>query len=430
MKRIIFLSDVLFHSPDYAPAYHRWVMNLIEPAIKAVTGHQIQNQVDLLNASGDRFDRKQFFALSQIYDISNSYYSYDISKISTKSWKYLFSFINKQDLIIGVELGEDLCAKLTSRQIIYINFWFHSFHLFDDSIFMLSTNNQHIYNKLLHYQIPREKFELYATITKHILQPRALRLQIQDNCCLFIGQTFADKSINKDGIFLNICNFEERIEELSKKYSKIYYIPHPSVANKKHTDIDAFIEHHPYIERLANVPTYVLLSSPCVKKVVGISSSVLYEAQFFGKEVEYLWKPLFKIDEKKDSFISIYHDYFESGFWKDILAEFFEIRSLGASGQVLFDKKPNALRYISNSWHGYKYIDPLIQTTNKTAALQRELDKFIHLGGAQYLFKKFKSPYQSIYYFLGIPVYKRTQIAKTKEIYLCGIKVLVKTENQ
>ena len=58
-----------------------------------------------------------------------------------------------------------------------------------------------------------------------------------------------------------------------------------------------------------------MLSRNEIKKVVAISSSVLYEAKFFGKDIEYLYQPV--IDE---NYIIIYKEYFNTSFWIDILS--------------------------------------------------------------------------------------------------------------
>ena len=56
---------------------------------------------------------------------------------------------------------------------------------------------------------------------------------LEEHCVLFIGQTLKDKSVEKNGIYLNVTHFENKLKELSKQYSKIYYIPHPGLGKKR-----------------------------------------------------------------------------------------------------------------------------------------------------------------------------------------------------
>ncbi len=433
MKRIIFLSDVLFHSPKINYVYHRWVIDLVEPAIKCVTNKKVENFIDLKNTKGEIFDRNYFFRLSNIYNVSDTYFPYNINLINEESWKYFFSFINKDDFILGVELGVDLRNILTSKNITYINFWFHSYHLFDDTCFMLNTNKEDIYKKINLYKIVPEKFELYAYITKQLLKKSAEQLNIDDNCCLFIGQTFKDKSVEKDGVFLNISYFGKRLDQLSKKYSTVYYIPHPFVAQLNNEQIDSFLKERPYIKILENVPTYTLLSSPKVSKVVGISSSVLYEAQFFGKEIEYFYQPLFNIDTGNfglNEFVSVYNDYLNPKFWSDVFAKHFIINSKNKD-IIIYDRRTSLIREIADSYHGYRWIDNNKRILDKIDNLQSQIDNIINntsnLAQKNFIsriYKKVSTEDLEIRYFYGIPFLKVAKKQGTTRIYFLGLLVL------
>ena len=445
MKRIIFLSDFLFHSPDREASYHRWIMDLLEPAVKSVIGKPIIDFVNLTNDHGERFNRDYFYELSDINNVTDGYYSYDMKKINKKSWKYFFSFINTEDFILGVELGIDLRQVLTNNKIIFINFWFHSFHLFDDMFLMLNTNNMELYSRIKKYQIPTAKFELYTTIVTKLLKEQAQKVAIDNNSCLFIGQTFQDKSVEKSGVFLNISHFGKRLDQLSKEYSTIYYIPHPAVAKERNVEIESFIKEHPYIKKLENIPTYVLLSSSKVEKVIGISSSVLYEAQFFNKEIEYLYQPLFDIDGSfgLNTFISVYNDYLNPAFWCEILKDFFRI-NYNRKDDILFDKRISVFRSVANSYHGYRWLDPYMKMVDKTNGLNTQIKNLANYvnestkkinnletevcrlaseKSSLCIYRKLKKGNVVIRYLFGIPIFKRIKSEHYKKIYILGIPV-------
>ena len=337
-------------------SFNNWLIKLFKPIIKAAAGCEVVDLKDI-TLNEEHFSREKFYALSNIYEPQDTYYIYDINKIKPESWEYFFQFLPQKAFFIGEEIHSDLLNKLTERGIPYINFWFHSYKLFDDITLMLHTNNLQIFNKIKKYQIPRIQFEFYANYwITNITQNRKFDDSfLEDNSIVFIGQSLKDKSIKKNDKFLNILDFKERLEELSEEYSKIYYIPHPCSTNSK--EINRYINNTKYLQVLENIPSYYLLTSNKIKKVVGISSSVLYEASFFGKEVEYLYKPLFDIDGEfqNNTYISVYNDYFNPYFWSDILSPIMETNS-DVINKVLFFEDSNKIREIRNFYWGYRFL--------------------------------------------------------------------------
>lgn len=415
MKRVVFMNDILFHSPENKPTYHTWIADIMNPAVHCSCNQNIVLFTELINDRGEIFDRNKFYELSNIKNVSVAYYLYDINLISKKSWNYLFSFIKKTDFIIGCELGLDLRKILTNNGYIFINFWFHSFHLFDDICFMLNTNKKDIFSRIKKYQIPKEKFDLYATVIKKRLSSSVENLNLETNSCLFIAQSMKDKSVEKDGTFLNITNFPEEIEKISKKYSKLYYIPHPYCPIESTPKLFNYIKQRPYIEILTGIPTYSLLASDKINGVVGISSSVLYEASFFGKKIQYLYQPLFDIDGdfSDNMYISVYNDYLNPNFWIEIFDGYFSVNKSNKDVE-LFDKRKSVLRgEILNSYHGYRPLDEYAFLSDKIDKLENRPRFSLRL------FEKYKFNGVSKFYILGIPVYKR----KNKVVYILGIPV-------
>lgn len=358
MKKIVFLNDFLVHDCCWQATYHRWIGELIEPLIKQTTHQDMVYVEDLRNKDNHLFSRTLFYEKSGIKDVPLYYFSCDMQSITKESIDYLSQFIDSETFVIGVELSLELRHILTNLGINFINFWFHSYKLFDDVCFMINTNNQIIYQKLQKYKIPQERFYFYANYWKIQIreQKKLSGIQLEENSILFVGQTFMDKSILKDGVYQNILNYKKELEELSYQYTKIYYAPHPLVANVP--EVDDFISQTPYMEKIENVPSYVLLTAPEIKKVVGISSSVLYEAHFFGKETTYLYQPLFDIDAPFDlnSFTSVYNDYFNPYFWSNILSDIFETNK-NVLNQILFMEDKNKIRNIRDLYWGYSTLD-------------------------------------------------------------------------
>ena len=141
-------------------------------------------------------------------------------------------------------------------------------------------------------------------------------------------------------------------------------------------EIEQYLKETAYIEKLGNTNTYHLLMSGKIKKVTGISSSVLYEAQFFGKEVEYLYKPLFKIDEEfsLETFVSIFHNYYNPYFWADVLSAVTDTDK-GVEDKIWFEDTSNKLRNITHNYYGYQVFN---ENCRMKSELNGELNNQIH----------------------------------------------------
>ena len=251
--------------------------------------------------------------------------------------------------------------------------------MFDDLAFGIYTNDINVYDKLLKYKIPQEKFYFYANYWKVFMQNNNLvnDSKLEDNSIAFVGQTVKDKSVIKDGVYLNVSHFEDKLKEYKEKYSKIYYLPHPYL-RRYAKDLYKYISKCPYLTLLNNHSTYGLLASEKIKKVVGISTSVLYEAKYFNKEVEYLYKPLFNIDVpfEEHSYISIFEDYWNPKFWADILSPLCETNP-NVSNINHFKGSVNKLRNIQDMYWGYAQLDPIKRIPNMEESIKRIYIKYL-----------------------------------------------------
>lgn len=424
INKIVFVWDFLYHDSSNGGTYHWYAVDLMRSQIKLSTGMDVIELCELKNEDGERFSRKIFYKLSGYEDIATSYFSYDLSKITQKSIDYLKRFIDSNTFVLGFEIGLDLRKILTDMNVNFINFWYHAWKLFDDSFLMLNTNNEDIYNKLQQYKVPEEKFRFcakywkYFTIRNHDLNYID---HLKDNSCLFVGQTMRDKAIDKDGVMLNILNFKDKLKELSKQYSKIYYTPHPM---EYYVDeIDDYIRQIPYIEKLERISTHHLIMSDKIKKVLAISSSVLFEAQFFDKEIEYLYKPLFKIDEEfsLETFISIFHDYYNPYFWADVLSVLMNTNE-NVENKVWFVNIDNKFRNINHLYYGYYVFNENCRLYDR---ITNETDSKIEVFRIENKFNKYKFKYQLCRILCNMTFGKlKNKIKKKKRVLQNSIRFL------
>lgn len=379
MKRILMIGDFCFHSLEYLKDISLWVLELYKPIIKDALQNDVMITDKIEDKNGNSFSREYFYKLGGIKDVKYKYNDYNIDKFNEEQISYLKQFFDSDTIIIGFELYNKFSNLLSKFGCTIIDFAYHSYKLFDDLTFGISTNNKDIYNQLLKYQIPKEKFYYYANYWKVFMRQNNMisDKDLEDNSALFIGQTLVDKSVEKDGVFLNVTHFEDKLKELKESYSKIYYLPHPMLGRRRKIIYD-WVNKSPYIELLTNRSTYGLLASDKIKKVVGISTSVLYEAQYFNKEVEYLYKPLFNIDTNFEdySFVSILDDYFNPKFWADILSPVCEVKS-DVKDINYFKNSHNKIRNIQDLYWGYAQLDPIKRIPNAYEAIKNLYKKYI-----------------------------------------------------
>ena len=372
MKKIFILQDFLCHSQKAKAIVNRstWIKMSIFAMKQALTDN-VSVAVDygeyLINSKNEIFDRNKFFKLCGKDNIPETYYPYKSTDFTPEAIEYLSSFFDEDTIVIGYELGKQLCDLLSEFGCQIIDMALHSFRIFDDILLLFHTNNIDIHNRIWDYKVPEEKFYMYGLYWKEFMlaQNMVLDDNIQENSVLFVGQTLKDKSVDDNGKYLNITHYKDRLTELSKEYSKIYYSPHPALGSRWKVIYD-FIKKEPYIELLGNVSTYSLLASDKIKKVIALSTSVLFEAKYFGKETEYLFKPLYNIDEPFTaySYISVERAFLNPKFWAHILAPICNVKS-NVLDEVLFTSSKNKLRNVGNNYMGYAQLDDIKRIENK-----------------------------------------------------------------
>ncbi len=379
MLRVIFTGDFLYNSQKHNTKYYSWFFKIFYPIIKDALSDDIQFYFELTNDSGEKFSREYFYQLAGQTDLKECYNIYDIEKFNDKQIQYLEEFLNEDVIIIGFELYPKFSKFLDRFKCKIIDFAFHSYKLFDDVLFGIYTNDENVYNQLLKYQVEKEQFYYYANYWKVFMQTNNMLKdeKLKDNCAIFVGQTLNDKSVEQNGTFLNISHFEDRVKQLADEFSKVYYLPHPALW-KNCKQFYKYLNNCPYIEVLKNNTTYGLLASDKVKKVVGISTSVLYEAQYFNKDAECLYKPVFNIDVpfEEHSYISVFEDYWNSRFWADILSPICNVKN-NVKDINYFKGSNNKLRNIRDFYWGYKDLDPIKRIPNFEESLKRLYVKYI-----------------------------------------------------
>lgn len=256
--------------------------------------------------------------------------------------KLFDNFIKNNNVSILFEEKE----KLKEKDIV-LNLSIHPIRFADDIFFNFETNNDELRSKLKRYQVNYDMFYNYADIVKATYLKTIKKNQIKEKSLLLIGQTEKDKVIFDGTKYLSLLDYINVIKMISKDYDTIYFKPHPYSKNNKqiYKSLKKELQDKKTNIMVIHDNIYHLLSNDHIAHVVGLNSSVLYEAKYFRKEVTFLYKDTFDVGGKD---IGIYGDYFSSRFWAEIL----DIEDTNISLPFV----ENRLRKSINDFWGYNEI--------------------------------------------------------------------------
>ena len=252
----------------------------------------------------------------------------------------LFSTFTKQS---DIKLYFEKKEKLIDFKPI-LNLSIHPIRFADDIFFNFETNDNTLKEKLKKYEVDYDIFYHYADIVKATCLKNIKIKNIKKDSLLLIGQTQQDKVIFDGEKYLSLLDYLDTIKDISKDYETIYFKPHPYAKNNKQIYKVLKKEFKNIFMIYDNI--YHLLSNDNIKHIVGLNSSVLYEAKYFKKDVTFLFEYTFNFNTKD---IGIYGAYFDSNFWAEILS----IKDV----KITLPFVPNRLRKTINDFWGYNEIN-------------------------------------------------------------------------
>lgn len=330
-KTITICCDFLMTRSQTQYYHLKWFSLIIKRALSRTVNVELKDFVSDLDIS-ESFQRSTFFALSdQVLPLEETHAHFNTNAISNESLIYLEKYL-KDTFVIGYELSEQTKKILDLIKVKYVDIWLHPIRFLDDNFYAYYSSDNAVQQKLKKYDLPEDTYYLYADKLK--IQSymgwdkfhNAIDKLLVDNSCLFVGQTLTDKAVCRDGTMLTVLNFEEEFSRLTKQYDHVYFSPHPMIKGDYSSQTE-------FLKQFNNVsiikePGYKLLCSDKIKKVVAISSSLVYEAKFFNKETEFFYRPIVPISSNHGDdgkYISIFNKLHSSLFWADVLEDEFNV---------------------------------------------------------------------------------------------------------
>jgi hypothetical protein len=210
------------------------------------------------------------------------------------------------DLVIGFELSKAHEHSLRLRGIPFISFDIDPIRFMPDLCIRVLSNSDHfIFPEQWSLDRSQIQFEANCVKASKYFQNGS---HFSEGSVLVIGQTRNDRSVIHDGRYQWIGDYSETIKDMTG-CGEIYYKEHPY--HKDAREVCGLLGAHD----VSQFNIYRLLATDQLSCVMGLSSSVLHEAEYFGK-LTHAFLPLHKgvITVSAMDFLSIY-------FWSQVLSQ-------------------------------------------------------------------------------------------------------------
>ena len=277
-------SDFLMNSTDEQTWHRSWFLPLLELPLGWATPVPVTAFPGRSGCKLERFDRARFFSASGMsLRQGDKLFEFDAASISAESLDYLRSCLRPHHLVIGYELSAATRQVLNRAEITYVDIWLHPVRFYDDVLFGMSSNSPSVRENLAPYCLDERLLHQRAREIQISLRRGAIKkaYALDPNSALFVGQTLYDKALLRQGKMLSLLDFSDEFRALGERFDTVYYSRHPMV-HAGDERIIQFLKGCPFA-KLTKAPTYHLLAQEQIESVVAISSSVTYEAKFFGK---------------------------------------------------------------------------------------------------------------------------------------------------
>ncbi len=256
--------------------------------------------------------------------------------------------------VIGFELAEVQKRLLTRLGLPFVDLNIHPVRFGPDIFFAVQTNHAGIAAELAAFHATDEAFEPWADLLSAMAVKVPLHPPVTEQV-LVVGQTRVDRALIAEGRLRDLSDFPDALHRAVGRAGRVLFKPHPY-------NPDGFGLHaaglplHRIREAADNA--YLLLAQEGIRRVVGVSSSVVEEARFFGKEAVFLGTPPFRIprdprDLAPGGHASVVEAWLSADFWRAVLAPVLRVTAPDGRRPSL---GPNALRNALRQFWGWEEI--------------------------------------------------------------------------
>jgi hypothetical protein len=279
---------------------------------------------------GFQLEHFRRLALNDVNDPENSWVTsfFFLPEVATS---YLKKFLPGDCFIFSFEMPPWLSNLCIDLNIPFIDFRPSPLRFSRDLYIALRTNDATIHQRISEYSPIAEELKLEASHLAASINMHQQRLNESnrylfslDNCIVFVGQAPYDASlINDQGKSLRCSDFSIQLRNLCAN-RKLIYKPHPFAPWFAEQECAMLTSITSQVIDICNQSAYQILSTEDDVQLVGISSGLLQEAQWFGKTSHTLYQPFVKLSHDGTTDLSNYvqihfNKWMSPGFWHQIL---------------------------------------------------------------------------------------------------------------
>lgn len=354
-ERIVCLDDLT--RDEFWPA-KEFIYDLVRAPILFASGLSIAHSPRRGRSHNlaESFDVQRFVELAG--GDAGTHWASGYHQLPPAAHAYLVEAIPKDTLVIGYEMTPALKKVLADAGCDHVDIRVSPLRFGADLYIGLSTNSPAIYRRIV--PLAMQEHEVVAEACLMAAQVRYRRRYTPeaprwDGALVWVGQTAQDASlIGDDGRFLRAADAAPAIREAAQGRRLVY---------KAHPYAGPFgREEHAQLVRITGqdiaqceLDAYELLAMDDELSLIGISSSLLQEASYFGKPASWFRRPEctpdFSFTGPGGGHLHVAtHVFMSEALWASILD-----RPPRAQALCL-PPRPNHLRELHNAWWGYSTL--------------------------------------------------------------------------
>ena len=354
---MVITGDVLRVNVDGSPNQPiniRWLYHLLKhPLSLAAPG----SAADLVvwDDLGAGIDARRIYSLCELAATEENWARLSTAEeLLPAAVDYLKPFF-EGSVVVAFELPDLLIRTFLGLGIDYVDLTIHPVRFLDDIIFGIRTSIPEAFEVLKRRGISEEIFNVHAGLHQATVS-RMAPLLIPPDSCLCVGQTRVDKSLVSHGRILSLLDYLGEFRRISAAHTRTFFKPHPYAEGQE--------ELLRALGKLADVEVthdnvYRLLCDDQVTEVFAISSSVVYEAGFFGKKATYLLRNPVTLAGPESAFdpwayVPIGDDILSPRFWAELLKSRCAVADCP---ELRLAPKTSRLRVSMQSHWGYNFLD-------------------------------------------------------------------------
>lgn len=347
---IVCLDDLL--RDDFWPA-KEFIYDLLRVPVFAASGLNIGKGPRRGQRSNllPGFDETRFLQLCG----ASSDWAVGYRGVSAAAADYLRQHLPPHALVLSYEMPPWLQQVLDANGSDWLDIRLSGLRFGADLYFALRTNNPALYAAVHAHSVSATEVAAEAALLAAKLRYR-LRYEpiagAMNDQCIYIGQTERDASlITDDGRFVRAADYAQTLKQLAAS-GPLHYKPHPFAGDFARQEQAALEQITGRKVSICEADTYELLAREDKILLVGLSSGVLQEAAWFGREAYALFRPICepRFDAAPDTRGYLHvasHQCMSQPMWSALLG------TPGEQPPLKLPPRPNHLRELHNTWWGY-----------------------------------------------------------------------------